>query len=105
MSLTALEPFFKDSSPCRLVLGYPHTLPHMGRGADFKSSFVHKGFVAFCALYAIPDFGRFCRSRGCRAARGQEAVLAQNLPRRSRDKRVHPRTGYIVKGQGCPFSV
>jgi hypothetical protein len=33
--------------PCSLGLGYPHTLPHMGRGAHFKSSFAHKGFVAF----------------------------------------------------------
>ena len=46
--LTPLEPFFKDNSPLpsRFRIS-PHTLPHIGRGADFKSSFVHKGFVAF----------------------------------------------------------
>ena len=34
--------------------GYPHTLPHMGRGADFKSSFARKGFVTFCLRVPSP---------------------------------------------------
>jgi len=52
-------------------LGYPHTLPHMRRGADFKSSFVHKGFVAFCLRVHPPTSVGFAAHAavGLRAAK------------------------------------
>ena len=82
MSLTALEPFFKVSSPLQPRFRVsPYPSPH-GEGRSFQIVLCSQGFCRFLPSCAIPDFGRFCRSRGCRAARGQEAVLAQNLPRR-----------------------
>ena len=49
--MTRLERFFKDNDH---RLGYPHPLPHMGRGADLKLSFAGKDFCAFSRLVASP---------------------------------------------------
>jgi membrane carboxypeptidase/penicillin-binding protein len=45
-------------------------------------SFVHRRFVVVWLPRSIPDFGRFYGSHG---AVGVDAVLAKNLPHRSRE--------------------
>ena len=65
-------------------LGIPTPFPTWGGVLTSTNPFICKGSLAFSRRSRIPDFGRFCRMCGYRAARGN-AVLAQNLPRRSRD--------------------
>ena len=60
----------------RAHLPYPHTLPHLGKGADLKSSFVHRGFAAVRDPRRIPDFGVFRPLTRDRASRGLAAALA-----------------------------
>jgi hypothetical protein len=71
-------------------------------GADLKPSFVHLRSVAVLPLSFVPDFGRFCRSRGC-GLRAAHAVLAQNLPHRSRDSHgfTHGRVRVFFENKSC----
>jgi len=63
-------------------LGYPHTLPHMGRGNNFKSSFVHNKFQVFSRFATPPtSVGFMARAAAIICV---DAALAKNLPRRSR---------------------
>ncbi len=84
---TWLEPIFKDN-PTRE--GIPTPFPAQGKGAQSVCVNVYAVLAVVGPVWFTPDFGRFCRSRGYGLPRPQ-AALAQNLPRRSRDRRVHPR--------------
>jgi hypothetical protein len=94
--MNPLELSFKDNNDFRPrfdpVLGYPHTLPHLGRGNDFKSSCVHKGIVAILNFETPPtSVGFMARAAavnwsGCRARQKPPSSL-------TRQQRVHPRTG------------
>jgi hypothetical protein len=79
-----LEPISMKTLVSDMRLGYPHTLPHMGRGCASAISRITNAFEALYVLCAIPVFGRFYGSRGCFSML-MEATLAKNLPHRSRD--------------------
>ena len=48
----------------------PTPFPTAGIPADLEPSFAHKDFIDVWVSSDTPDFGRFSRSRGLRAARG-----------------------------------
>lgn len=64
----------------------------MGTGAHLKLACVRNGFIAIVSLRSTPDFGRFMARTA--AVIGDGSRARQNLPRRSRDKRVPPTDGF-----------
>ena len=60
----------------------PKLIPTAGIPARAEPSFVHNGFVVVWSLCSTPDFGRFYGSHGAVVV---DAVLAKNLPHRSRE--------------------
>ena len=73
-------------------LGYPHTYPRSG---DTPSRRKPLDAQWFCRCLAVLRPSRlrsvYARSRGLRLRAASEAVLAENLPHRSRETRVHRR--------------
>jgi hypothetical protein len=63
-------------------MGIPTPVPTAGIPSDAKSPLAHKRFVVVWLLCSTPDFGRFYGSHGGMIV---EAVLAKNLPHRSRE--------------------
>ena len=102
--MTPLEPFFKGNSHFQPRFGYPHTLPHTGRGIDFKSSFVHHLFIAFSRFALSPtSVGFMARAAavnlsGCRARQKPPSSLTLQ-------QRVHPRTGLLLKDNVLDTSI
>ena len=76
---TLLEPFSSLNCLCDPI---PTPVPTAGIPCGVTPSFVHNGFVVVWLLFSIPDFGRFIGSHGAVVV---DAVLAKNLPRRSRE--------------------
>jgi hypothetical protein len=92
-----------DSNPCVLdAKGIPTPLPTVGTGARVKVAFVCNAFIAMLSLRSTPDFGRFMARTA--AVIGDGSRARQNLPRRSRDKRVPPTDGlHGFKDNTCPL--
>ena len=97
--LPGLEPSFWGFQ------GIPTPFPTAGIPPEWKPSFVHGCFVVVLPLGGIPDFGRFmARAAGVICV---EAALAKTslITSRSRDNRVHRRTGYLFLGGLSGFVV
>jgi hypothetical protein len=75
----------------------------MGTGADLKLAFIRKGFVAVLPSFAIPEFVGFLLPRAIGLRVAYRPCSPKKPPRRSRDPRVHPRTGFTTKGQEMSF--
>ena len=75
----------------------------MGRGTDFKSSFAHKGFVAFCLRVLPPTSVGFVAhaADGLRAAK-RPCSPKTSLVADATNGFTHGRY-YTVKGQICPL--
>ncbi len=93
--LTICEPISAmKMSLMRTETGYPHPLPHTGRGNDCQSPCVYNGFVAVLNFVLSPtSVGFMARAalfhlNGCRARQKPPSSL-------TRPPRVHPRTGYV----------
>ena len=95
--------FRRASNGTRTSLGYPRPYPHRGTGADLQSALSRNGFVAVLTPLAIPDFGRLLPAGACGLRVAYRPCSPNNLPRRSRDTRVHPRTGLRLKDRQCPL--
>ena len=69
-------------------LGYPHTLPHMGRGIHSLIAFGHNGILLFCLCPTPPTsvcFLRLARQRtDCRARRKHTSSLTRTRVNRGR---------------------
>jgi len=90
VSSATSENLFRRKS---FVVTCPRPCPRRGTGADLRPALSRNGFVAVSAIARIPEFGRFLPAwaGGLRVA--SRPCSPKNLPRRSRDLRVHPRTG------------
>jgi hypothetical protein len=95
--------FFVEDNSCfqtrfESVLGYPHALPHIGRGIEFKSSFVHQRFVAFLNFVVSPtSVGFMARAAalnlcGCRARQKPPSRMA------SFSRSILSAVGFFLKG-------
>ena len=96
MPVTGLEP--RSPPPggvgIRTVLGIPTPFPTVGTPSHTASTFVFSPSLAVRPAALTPDIGRFYASHGCFHIE-MEAVLAKNLPRRSRSS-----TGSHTDGLG-----
>ena len=81
--ITRLEHFTSQNTPCEgIPAPIPTPVPTAGTPGDGVPSFVCNGLVGISLLGSIPDFGRFYGSHGRVLV---DAVLAKNLPPRSRE--------------------
>ena len=74
----------------------------MGNGAALTFALSCKGFVVVSFVEVTPDFVRFSARTAALALRGSRARLQPHRGR-SRDLRVHPRTGYGRVKDTCPL--
>jgi hypothetical protein len=77
--MTWLEHFTSLNTPCDPI---PTPVPTAGTPCGVVPSCVHNGFVVVWLPLSIPDYGRFYGSHGAVVV---DAVLAKNLPHRSRE--------------------
>jgi hypothetical protein len=99
-SCKKLELFLTKIRPCNTCegwesnhIGVSPTLSPQGDRYAFAISVVSQWFCRCYSDCSYPRIRSVFARMGLRAARGLSAMLAQNLPRRSRDPLVHTRTG------------